>query len=144
MPEHLPIMTCFRCEGIVVLGFLKPLLRTLPGIIVYPVTSTFAGRINDTGNMPAAPQGKSHRTTDKLCDTPGRLPGNNMVLLRTNCVDILTNLAEINRYTFQDNLVWLDEVVLKISIAQVKRVCCRGHACAIVIPIEQVKGRWLL
>src|SRR5579859_3103550 len=101
-----------------VYGALEPLVGAFYWLIIYPVASTLAGGIDDTGNMAAATQGKTHGTADKLCDTPGRFPGDDIVLLRTNHIDVLANLAEINRYAFQDYLVWHDEIVLVIGIAQ--------------------------
>ena len=63
-----------------------------------------------------------------------------MVLLRTNGVDILVNLAKINRHTLQDDLVGLDQIVLQIGIAQVERVGIARHTRSIGVPVEQVEG----
>src|SRR5947207_13802219 len=112
---------------------LDPLLSALNWLVVNPITSPFAAWIDNTGNMAATTHGKAHRTADKLCDTPGRLPGDNMVLLGTNGIDILANLAEVNGYPFQDKLVWFDEIVFIVGITQV--VCMRSssHTCTIGI-----------
>ncbi len=67
-----------------------------------------------------------------------------MVLLRADRVDVLVNLAQINRHTFQDNLIGLNEIVLQVGIPQVERMGVAGHTRPIVIPVEQVEGRWLL
>src|SRR5438067_10315895 len=122
---------------------LKPLVSALNWFIICPIASPLAGRIDDTGNMATPTQGKAHRTVDKLCDAPGRLPGDNMVLLGTNGIDILANLAEVNGYPFQDKLVWFDEIVFIVGITQV--VCMRSssHTCTIGIPVKQIKSRWL-
>src|SRR5437588_6817981 len=114
---------------------LKPLVSALNWFIICPIASPLAGRIDDTGNMATPTQGKAHGTVDKLCDAPGRLPGDNMVLLRTNCIDILTDLAEVNRYAFQDKLVRFDKVILIVGITKV--VCMRSssHTCTICIPV---------
>ena len=64
-----------------------------------------------------------------------------MVLLRTNSIDILTNLAEVYRNALQNNLVGFDEIIFQVGIAQVERVRISGHTRTICIPIEQVEGK---
>ena len=65
-----------------------------------------------------------------------------MILLRTNRVDILANALEIDGNIFQDNLPRLDEIVLKVCITQVEGVRLARHARAIIVPVQQIEGRW--
>src|SRR5947209_1242712 len=130
--------------AIVMLGALKPLVCTLHGLIVHPVTSPFARGIDNTGNMPTPTQGKTRFSPDKPGDAPCRLPGYDMILLCANSVDILLNLAKVNRHSFQDNFIGLDQIVLQVGVAQVERVRFTSHARAVVVPVEQVEGGWLL
>src|SRR5438128_975167 len=121
----------------------KPLISSLRGLIVRPVASAFARGIDDTGNMSAASQNKAHFAVSKLCDTPGRFPGDDMVLLSSNSIDILVDLTKVNGDTLEDDLVRLDEIVFQIGIAQVERMGSTSHARAISVPIKQVEGWWL-
>src|SRR5690349_17583763 len=91
--------------ALVVFGALKPLVGALRPLVVRPIAFGLAGRIDDAGNMAAATQGKACLAAGELRDAPGRLPGNDMVLLRTNSIDILVDLAEVNGHTLQDDLV---------------------------------------
>src|SRR5947209_20277726 len=104
------------------LSTLKPLVSVLHPLIVRPVASAFTGWIDDAGNVATATQGKACLAPGQLADAPGRLPGHDMVLLCTNSVDILVNLAEVNGNTLQDNLVGFDQIILQVAIAQVERV----------------------
>src|SRR5437868_635266 len=93
--------------AIVVFSALKPLVCTLHGLIVHPVTSPFARGIDNTGNMPTPAQGKTRFSPDKPGDAPCRLPGYDMILLCAHSVDVLLNLAKVNRHSFQDNFIGL-------------------------------------
>src|SRR5947209_2562056 len=130
--------------AIVVFGALKPLLSALHPLIVRPIAFAFSGWIDDAGNVATATQGKVCLAAGELGDAPGRLPGHDMVLLCANSVDILANLAEINGYTLQDDLVGLDQIVLQVGIAQVERVGCRGHTSSIDVSVDQIEGLRLL
>lgn len=59
-----------------------------------------------------------------------------MVLLSSNSIDVLIDLTEVDRDTLQDDLVWLDEIVFQVGIAQVERMSGTSHACAVGIPIS--------
>jgi hypothetical protein len=60
-----------------------------------------------------------------------------MILLRTNRVNILANPLEIDGNILQDNLPRLDEIVLQVGIAQVEGVCFPRHALAIIVPVQE-------
>src|SRR5947209_4333687 len=127
-----PIYPVRPPAAVVVFGAIKPLVSILHPLIVCPIAFRLAGWIDDSGNMAAATQGKACLlTAGKLADAPGRLPGHDMVLLCTNGVDILANLAEVDGYTLQDDLVGLDEIVILVGIAQVERVGHTGHTRSI-------------
>ena len=66
-----------------------------------------------------------------------------MVLLGADRVDILSNLAEIDRHTFERHVTRFDQVVVEIRVAQIERVRRAGHACAVVVPVQQIERRRL-
>src|SRR5438876_4048389 len=108
--------------AIVLLSTFQPLLSILHRLVVGPVASALARWTDDTGNMAAAAHNKAHVATGKLRDPPGRLPGDDMILLGANRIDILANLAKVNWHPLQGNCIGLDQIVLRVGVAQVERV----------------------
>src|SRR2546429_6395196 len=129
---------------LVALGAFKPLVSILHRLLIGPVAPILAWWTDDTSNVTTGPKHKAHRTAGKLRDAPGRLPGNDTILLGTNGVDVLADLPKVNGHTLQDNLIGLDQVVLQVGVAQVERMGSTGHARPIRIPVEQVEDRGLL
>src|SRR5712692_11863943 len=67
--------------ALVLHGALQPLVSGLHGLLIRPIPLPLAGWIDNASNMTTATQDKAHLPTGKLRDTPGRLPGHNMILL---------------------------------------------------------------
>src|SRR5438034_11051474 len=95
--------------ALVLLSTFQPLLSILHRFFVGPVASAFARWTDDTGNMAAAAHNKAHVATGKLRDPPGRLPGDDMILLGANRINVLANLPTVNRHPLQGNCIGLDQ-----------------------------------
>src|SRR6266700_2322886 len=83
--------------------------------LIRPVAPILAWWTDDTSNVTTRPKHKAHGTAGKLRDAPGRLPGNDMILLGTNGVDVLADLPKVNGHTLQDNLIGLDQVAIQVA-----------------------------
>src|SRR5579875_479683 len=86
------------------------------------VAFALAGRVDDACDVAAAAQHEARVTIGQLRDAPSRLPGEDVVLLRADRVDVLANLPEIDGDPFQHDFARLDETVLQVGIAEVERV----------------------
>src|SRR5687768_8651338 len=96
-------------------GALQPLLGTaccrisaLPG----PVSAFTSWRIDDPCYMAAGGSYEPHIASKQLCDPPSSVPGHNVILLRTHCIGILANTAEIDRLALNCDLAGIDQIVL--------------------------------
>src|SRR6516164_3738879 len=114
------------------------------GRLNHPIRALSARRIDDPGDVAAGGKHEAHVAAHELRDTPGSLPGDNVVLLGSDGIDILPNTAQIESFSEQLDLARHNQVVLHVSITEVPAVCGACHARAVAVPVEEVEGRWLL
>src|SRR5579859_1587566 len=138
-----PIQPVGPPTPVVLCGPGQPLVGVDRWLVVGPVALALGGWVDDASNMAAAAEDEAYGAVGKLRDAPGRLPGDDVVLFRANGIDVLADLAQVNRNAPEDNLARLDEVVLQVGVAQVEGVRRARHARAIGVPVEQVES-WRL
>src|SRR5271157_6325090 len=73
--------------------------------------------------------------TRTLRDTPGSLPGDNVVLLGSDSIDVAPNTAQIEFFSVQLDLARHNQVVLHVSVTEVPAVCGACHAHAVAVPV---------
>src|SRR5580692_9614546 len=109
-----------------------------------PVCALSAGRIDDPGDVAAGGKHEAHVAAHELRNTPGSLPGDNVVLLGSDGIDVVLNTAQIEFFSVQLDLARHNQVVLHVSVTEVPAVCGARHARAVAVPVKEVEGRWLL
>jgi hypothetical protein len=78
------------------------------GWINRPISAFAARRIDDPSNVAARGKHETHVTAHKLRDTPGSLPGDNVVFLGSDGIDVMPNTAQIEFLSIQLDLAWHD------------------------------------
>src|SRR5215467_8388781 len=92
--------------------------------------------------------GDSKRAVDSTAQyvpfPPGSLPGNNVVPLGSDGIDVMPDTAEVEFLAVQFDFARHDQVILDVSVTEIPAMCSAGHPRAIAVPVEEVEGRRLL
>src|SRR5215212_4812887 len=89
-------------------------------------------------------QGEAGGAVREPGDLPRRGPGDDVVSLGPDGVDVALDPAQIDGTTLYLYLAWLYEVVLQVGVTQVETVGVAGHARAVRVPVQEVEGGGLL
>src|ERR1019366_6524106 len=66
-------------------------------VLVRPIGAFAARRVDDAGDVAARRENKAHLAARELGDAKGRVPRHDVVLLRPDRVNVLTDAAEVQR-----------------------------------------------
>ena len=95
--------------------------------------------------MTRSGQHKPHRCChiDVLANAEGLFPRHDVVVLGTDRIQWLGDAGQVDRLTANRQCIRLDQVVVQVHLAQIKRVHACGHARGVHVPEQHVK-RWQL
>src|SRR5215212_5532866 len=89
-------------------------------------------------------QGEAGGAVREPGDLPRRGPGDDVVSLGPDGIDVALDPAQIDGTALYLYLAWLYQVVLQVGVAQVEAVGVAGHTRAVGVPVQEVEGRGLL
>src|SRR5918997_584305 len=136
--------------GPLVLGAILPPLFGCAGLagvaaLVDPVPAlALGGRVDHAGYVAAVGQREAGLGAGELPDLPRRVPGDDVVPLGADRVDLTFDLAQVYGAALYLHLARLDEVVLQVGVPEVEAVGVARHARAVGVPVQEVEGRGLL
>ena len=94
--------------------------------------------------MPRARQRVLHGRLQLVGNFERGLPRGDVVFHAADGIERLTDAAQINAVTGQIQAVFLNQLIVQIELAQVKRVHDARHARDIGIPEQHIECRWRL
>ncbi|MND33014.1 hypothetical protein D3C80_235980 [compost metagenome] len=99
-------------------------------------------RVDDAGNVAGSAEHEFHRPAKQRSAREDRFRRRDMVVAGGEIVDRDLDIAEIDPFAGNAHQS-TREIVLEITIAQIKRVAGGGHPGRIGVPVEQVEGQGL-
>src|SRR5215218_6634223 len=142
-----PPAPVFPPGSLVLPGVLAPVCGGIKGaaILGRPVAALALGwGVDHARNVARVGEGEAGGAVREPGDLPRRGPGDDVVFLGPDGVDVALDPGKIDGTALYLYLAWLYEVVLQVGVAQVEAVGVAGHARAIRVPVQEIEGRRLL
>src|SRR5215204_2737547 len=142
-----PLAPVLPPGALVLPGVLAPVCGGIEGAAVLgrPVTALALGwGVDHARYVARVGQGEAGGAVCEPGDLPRRGPGDDVVSLGADGVDVALDPGEVYGAALYLYLSWLYEVVLEVGIAQVEAVGVACHARPVRVPVKEVEGRRLL